>query len=99
MFTILIVSLMLAGILLGCMVFSRLHNSKPLRVAGILQKAATFVLLFVMGAWLGGNEAFWAEIGVIGLRGILFAAATIAGSVLGACLVSRIVFDVNSKSQ
>ena len=64
-----------------------LHNA-----IGRLQSAATVALLFAMGVWLGINDEFWENLSMIGLRGMLFSAAAILGSVLVVYLISKLFF-------
>lgn len=85
-----IILLMLAGILAGFFVISRDKTGKVLKVCGKIQQAATVVLLFSMGLWLGGNPDFWRDIRTTGISGALFAAVTIAGSVLAVFLLSNL---------
>lgn len=89
MILILIVFLMLAGILTGLFVFSREKSSKLLKICGRVQQISTIMLLFVMGLWLGGNPEFWSNIKMTGLYGLLFAIASIAGSVLVVFFLSK----------
>ena len=92
MFTLIIVALMTAGILLGYHIFSRLEGKKPIAAVQSAQKAGTFVLLFAMGVWLGGNDAFWEQLQVIGFRGAILAISATVLSIAGVWTVSRLVF-------
>lgn len=87
---LLIISLMAAGVLLGAFVFSREKSEAALKIFRKIQQAATVLLLFVMGIWLGANPHFWSNVKITGLYGFLFAIATIAGSVLFVFLFSKI---------
>lgn len=87
---LLIISLMAAGILLGAFVFSHKKSDSALKAFWKIQQAATVILLFVMGIWLGGNSDFWRNAETIGLHGFLFAAVTVAGSVFFVFLFSKI---------
>lgn len=92
-----IIFLMLAGILAGFFVISRDKTGKALKICGNIQQAATVVLLFAMGLWLGGNPDFWHDIESIGLYGALFAVVTIAGSVLTVLLFSKLLLKGDKK--
>lgn len=87
-----IILLMLVGILAGFFVVSRDKTGKVLKTCGRIQQAATAVLLFAMGLWLGGNPDFWRDISSTGVYGALFAAVTITGSVLAVFLLSKLAF-------
>lgn len=89
MITILIIVLMLAGMLAGLFVFSRDKSGGLLKICGRVQQISTFLLLFIMGLWLGGNPEFWSNIKTTGLYGLLFALVTIAGSVLMVFFLSK----------
>lgn len=92
MYTAIIISLMITGIILGSALFSRMKNPLPLKIAGKIQRTATCALLFFMGIWLGGNGTFWRDIRQIGIKGALFAVVTISASVLSVYIVSKLVF-------
>ena len=86
----LIIGLTFLGGLLGFFLFARFENEKPLRIVGRTQQAATIALLFLLGVWLGGNDEFWSSIRVTGLRGLLFALCTIAGSAAAIFFLARL---------
>ncbi len=87
----LILFLMLSGILFGYFIIPRQTDQRLIKAVGKVQSAATIGLLFVMGAWLGGNADFWQNIQAIGIAGITFALTTIAGSVAVVFLLCRLV--------
>lgn len=86
---LLIISLMVVGILIGFIWVSRDKSGKLLRYCGKTQNAATCILLFAMGLWLGGNPEFWQNISTTGLYGLFFAITTIAGSVIATYFLSK----------
>ncbi len=75
-----------AGILIGVTVFPL----RWLRLNGWLQTAGIALTLFSMGASMAGSPTFLADLRTAGVRALLFAAATIAGSVLLVYILSRI---------
>lgn len=86
---LLIVSLMLSGIITGLFFISRDSTGRLLKICGKIQQIATIMLLFAMGAWLGGNPEFWLNIKTTGIYGFLFAVMSIAFSVLAVLFASK----------
>lgn len=87
-----IIGSMLLGIFAGFLGISRDESGKALRIIGKIQQIATMMLLFVMGVWLGGNPDFWNNIQITGLRGFVFAAACILGSVFAVHFFAKLAF-------
>ncbi|MCL2057042.1 MAG: lysine exporter LysO family protein [Oscillospiraceae bacterium] len=90
MFTFIIVVIMAAGLLIGYYIFPRFSAPAILTAVQSAQKYATFFLLFAMGIWLGGNEEFWGQLQIIGLRGIILAVSATLFSILGVWAVGKV---------
>ena len=74
------------GIIIGVTIFPL----RWLRLNGWLQTAGIALTLFSMGASMAGSPTFLTDLRTAGVRAFLFAAVTIAGSVLLVYILSRI---------
>ena len=74
----------------GFLSFKGLIHKQMMNRIDKLQMACLFALLFIMGLRIGMDEEIVKAFGQIGLHAILFAAFTIAGSVLMVHLFVRV---------
>lgn len=79
-----IVGIMLSGVLVGYLLRNR-HLSFVSK--GIM--AAIWLLLFLLGVAVGGNEAILGSLDTIGLQALLLSVGGIGGSVVCAWVVYR----------
>lgn len=80
-----VLACMAAGIFLGFKVIPERYQ----KLNGLLQYIFIAVLIFAMGAGLGSNPAFFAELRTVGLKALLFAAVPIVFSVLAVWAVTK----------
>ena len=74
------------GIAIGFWLFP----TKYLRLNSWFQIACLCVVLFSLGASMGANPNFWADLKVAGIQSLFYAVGPIAGSVLCVWLVSKL---------
>ena len=88
MFTVLIIMLM--GILAGL-----LARNKPklVRWNDRAVNLAIYLLLFLLGVSVGGNQQIMANLGSLGLKALALALGAVAGSVSLSCLVYKYFFE------
>lgn len=85
--------------LIGALIGLRLFPQKWLKLNGRLQTAGISVTLFAMGASLAASPDFLSDMKTAGWQSFVYAAATIAGSVLLVYILSRIAFQKEGKEQ
>lgn len=73
-----------SGMLLG---FHRRKHLAFLRVADKVSLLSVYLLLFVLGAGLGGDEKLLVSLPVLGAKGLVAAVLCVAGSIAGVCLL------------
>lgn len=77
-----------AGVAIGATIFPL----KWLKVNSWLQTIGIALTLFSMGASMGGSANFLEDLRTVGVQALLYAMATIAGSVLLVWGLSRVAF-------
>ena len=85
----------LIGIVIGLTIFPL----KWLKANSWLQTIGISLTLFSMGASMAGSPTFLEDLRTAGVQALLFAAATIAGSVLLVYILSRVVFRRTRKGE
>ncbi|MEA5010758.1 MAG: LysO family transporter [Angelakisella sp.] len=80
---------LLGGILIGATIFPR----KWLGIVSRMVTLGVILVLFCMGLSLGGSPTLVQDLTQAGWEAVLFAAATIAGSVAVVALVARLFFS------
>lgn len=83
------------GIAIGVTIFPL----KWLKVNGWLQMTGISLTLFSMGASMAGSPTFLEDLRVAGVQALLYALATMAGSVLLVYILSRLVFRKAGEKQ
>lgn len=86
MFTVL--ACMAAGMFVGLKFFP----DKYQKMNGLLQYIFIAILIFCMGAALGGNPAFFDDLKSVGLKSLLFAVIPIVCSVAAVYFITKRVF-------
>ena len=84
--------------LIGIVIGLTLFPLKWLKLNGWLQTVGIGLTLFSMGATMGGSPTFLQDLRTAGVRALLFALATIAGSVLLVWALSRLTLG-NGKGE
>ena len=76
---------------------SVMFPEKAQNIIGNLSTVAIFLLLFIMGITIGADPEVMADLGSLGLKAFLIAAAAVTGSILavwaGTALVRRVARD------
>ncbi|MGL6071483.1 LysO family transporter [Craterilacuibacter sp.] len=73
-----VIACLLAGVVAGHL----LRDWRHVRHIGRLISLAIFLLLFLLGLSVGGNEAILANLSTIGVKGVAISLASTMGSVL-----------------
>lgn len=77
------------GVLAG---YFNLFKSAGRYIADSVSTAGVLVLLFFMGAKIGADKEIMSNLGLVGLEALVYAAATILGSLLMVWIGQRIFF-------
>ena len=73
----------------GMFVGAKLFPAKLQKANSIIQQACVFLLIFSMGISLGSGPTFWKDLKSVGWESVVFALATIGGSILFVALLTR----------
>ncbi|MCL6262842.1 LysO family transporter [Craterilacuibacter sp. RT1T] len=73
-----VIACLFAGVIAGHF----LRDWRPVRHIGRLISLAIFLLLFLLGLSVGGNEAILSNLSTIGVTGVVISLASTMGSVL-----------------
>jgi len=82
---------MAVGMFLGLKVIPEKYQ----KINGMLQYVFIAVLIFCMGAGLGSNPSFFAELQSVGLKALMFAILPIVFSVICVYILTKLMFKEN----